>query len=217
MKLKKKKKTSGGDHQWVSLSRPNSSWLPHTLGNQGFLKLNLNKNLFHIQKSHPAFLPTEPQGKPKNTRVGSLSFSSRSSQARNRTGVSCNAGGFFTHWAMREVFLGFPCGSAGKESTCIAGDLGFSPWVGKIPRRRERLPSLVFWHGEFHGLCSPWDRKVGYNWATFHFHLPARKGEIQEFTLNLGVQSSLVRTFYGMTHVFPYVFIWVYCWDILGN
>ena len=25
-------------------------------------------------------------------------------------------------------------------------------WVGKIPWRRERLPTLVFWPAEFHGL-----------------------------------------------------------------
>ena len=32
-------------------------------------------------------------------------------------------------------------------------------WVEKIPRRRERLPTPVFWPGEFHGLYSPWGRK----------------------------------------------------------
>ena len=31
------------------------------------------------------------------------------------------------------VFLGFLCGSAGKESACNVGDLGSDPWVGKIP------------------------------------------------------------------------------------
>ena len=31
------------------------------------------------------------------------------------------------------VFSGFPCGSAGKESACNAGEPGFDPWVGKIP------------------------------------------------------------------------------------
>ena len=36
---------------------------------------------------------------------------------------------------------------------------GFDPWVGKIPWRREMLPTLVFWPGEFYGLCSPWGRK----------------------------------------------------------
>ena len=31
----------------------------------------------------------------------------------------------------------------------------FNPWVGKIPWRRERLPTPIFWPGEFHGLYSP--------------------------------------------------------------
>ena len=31
------------------------------------------------------------------------------------------------------VFLGFPCGSAGKESTCRAGDLGSIPGLGRSP------------------------------------------------------------------------------------
>ena len=32
-------------------------------------------------------------------------------------------------------------------------------WVGKILWRRERLPTPVFWPGEFHGLHSPWGCK----------------------------------------------------------
>ena len=59
--------------------------------------------------------------------------------------------------------LGFPCGSAGKESACNAGDLGSIPGLGrslgKIPWRRDRLPTPVFWPEEFHGLYSPWGRK----------------------------------------------------------
>ena len=31
--------------------------------------------------------------------------------------------------------------------------------VEKIPWRRERLPTPVFWPGEFHGLYGPWDCK----------------------------------------------------------
>ena len=38
-------------------------------------------------------------------------------------------------------------------------ETGFDPWVGKIPWRRERLPTPVFWPGEFHGLYSPWGHK----------------------------------------------------------
>ena len=36
---------------------------------------------------------------------------------------------------------------------------GFHPLVGKIPWRRERLPTPVFWPGEFQGLYSPWGHK----------------------------------------------------------
>ena len=46
------------------------------------------------------------------------------------------------------------------------GRPGFSPWVGKIPWRRERLPTLVFWPREFHGLCRPWSiglQRVGHD------------------------------------------------------
>ena len=36
-------------------------------------------------------------------------------------------------------------------------------WVRSLgwedPWRRERLPTPVFWPGEFHGLYSPWGRK----------------------------------------------------------
>ena len=31
---------------------------------------------------------------------------------------------------------------------------GFYSWVGKIPWRRERLPTPIFWPGEFHGQYS---------------------------------------------------------------
>ena len=31
--------------------------------------------------------------------------------------------------------------------------------VGKIPWRKEWLPTPVFWPGEFHGLYNPWDCK----------------------------------------------------------
>ena len=60
-------------------------------------------------------------------------------------------------------------GSAGKESACsVCGRPGFDPWAGKIPWRRERLPTPVFLPGEsgvaesdtlsdsgFHSLFSP--------------------------------------------------------------
>ena len=32
----------------------------------------------------------------------------------------------------------------------------FDSWVRKILQRRDRLPTPVFWSGEFHGLYTPW-------------------------------------------------------------
>ena len=57
----------------------------------------------------------------------------------------------------------FPCGSDGKESACNA-----DPWVGKLPWRKERLPTPVFLPREFHGqrslvVHSPWGHRVGHD------------------------------------------------------
>ena len=50
-------------------------------------------------------------------------------------------------------------GSAGKESACNGGDLGSIPGLQGSPGERKRLPTPVFWPGEFHGLYSPWGHK----------------------------------------------------------
>ena len=68
--------------------------------------------------------------------------------------------------ATHSVFLGFPCGLAAKESTCSVGDLGSIPGLGRFPWRRERLPTPVFWPGEFvHGVA-----KNQTLLSDFHFH-----------------------------------------------
>ena len=46
---------------------------------------------------------------------------------------------------------------------------GFDPWVGRIPWRRERLPTPVFWPGEFHGLYSLWVAKSRTRLNDLHF------------------------------------------------
>ena len=38
------------------------------------------------------------------------------------------------------VFLGFPCGSVGKESACNAGDLGSIPGLGRYPGEGKGHP-----------------------------------------------------------------------------
>ena len=68
-------------------------------------------------------------------------------------------------WLPTPVFLGFPCGSVGKESACNAGDLGLIPGLGRSPGEGESYPlqdsglensmDSVSWTI----LYSPWSRK----------------------------------------------------------
>ena len=44
--------------------------------------------------------------------------------------------------------MGFPGGSDGKESACNAGDTGSIQGVSKVPWRRARQPTPVFFTGE---------------------------------------------------------------------
>ena len=44
------------------------------------------------------------------------------------------------------VFLGFPCGSAGKESACNAGDLGSIPgWENALEKGKVTHSSILVW------------------------------------------------------------------------
>ena len=50
------------------------------------------------------------------------------------------------------VFLGFPGGSAGKESTCSVGDLGLIPGLGRSPGEGKGHPL------QYSGLENSMDR-----------------------------------------------------------
>ena len=110
----------------------------------------------------------------QNTEVGSYSFL----QGIFPTQVSHIAGGFFTSWATRPcfnswvrkicwrrnrpptpVFLGFPCGSAGKESACNVGDLG---WGDSLEKGKATHSSILAWK-----IPSPWGGRVRHDWVIF--------------------------------------------------
>ena len=58
-----------------------------------------------------------------------------------------------------EEAVGFPGGSDSKGAACSAGHLVSIPGFGKIPWRREWLPTSIFLPGEFYGQRS----LMGYN------------------------------------------------------
>ena len=55
--------------------------------------------------------------------------------------------------------LGFPCGSAAKESAHNEGDLGLISGSKRSPGEGKGFPTPEFWPGEFHGLYIPWGHK----------------------------------------------------------
>ena len=57
------------------------------------------------------------------------------------------------------LYMGFPCGSAGKESACNAGDLGSIPGLGRSPGEGKGYP-LQYSALENSMDCRiPWGRK----------------------------------------------------------
>ena len=72
-------------------------------------------------------------------------------------------------------FLGFPYGSAGKESAFNAGDLDLISGLGRSPGEGKGYPL------QCSGLENSMDcivlgvAKIGHNWATFHFHPTCRE------------------------------------------
>ena len=95
-----------------------------------------------------------------------IPFSRGSSQPRDESQVSCIAGGLFTNWAMREAK---DLATREATRTSLVAQLIKNPpamretWVRTLgwedPLEEERLPTPVFWPGEFHGLYSPWGCK----------------------------------------------------------
>ena len=70
--------------------------------------------------------------------------------------------------------LGFPCGSAGKESTCKVGDLGLIPGLGRSSGEWKSYPPQYsglknskdyIVHGVVHGAAKSQTRL-----SDFHFH-----------------------------------------------
>ena len=62
------------------------------------------------------------------------------------------------------VFLGFPCGSAGKESACNVGDLGSIPGLGRYPGERKGYPL------QYSGLQNSMDYIDTTEWLSLSFN-----------------------------------------------
>ena len=136
--------------------------------NTGVGSLSLLQGIFPTQWSNTG-LPhcrwilyqLSHKGSPRIPEWVVYTFSSRSSQPKNRTRVSCIAGGFFTNWAMREA--------PGGRHVTVSTDLkkawgcwraeGALEGGGPSPRDSRRLPKAKH-KGNLRGFPSgpsdPW-------------------------------------------------------------
>ena len=78
------------------------------------------------------------------------------------------------HWRSNRlptpVFLGFPCGSAGKESACNAGDLGLIPGLGRSPREGK---GYTFQYSDLENSMESIIPGVPKSWTQLNdFHFP---------------------------------------------
>ena len=68
------------------------------------------------------------------------------------------------------VSLGFPCGSAGKESACNAGDLCSIPELGRSPGEGKGYPLQYFGLENPRDCIVPGVAKSQTQLSDFHFH-----------------------------------------------
>ena len=69
-----------------------------------------------------------------------------------------------------DICMGFPGGSAGKESACNVGDLGSTPELGRPPGEGNGYP-LQYSGLENSMVCTVMgSQSVGHDWGDFHFH-----------------------------------------------
>ena len=92
--------------------RPHGLYSPWNSPGQKVGSLSFLQGIFPTQGSNPGFLhcrqiiyQLSQQRSPRILEWVAYPFSRGSSQPRNQTGVSCNAGRFFTNWAIREALI----------------------------------------------------------------------------------------------------------------
>ena len=75
----------------------------------------------------------------------------------------------------------FPC----AVQYILVAHLFYTYCVGKIPWRRERLPTPIFWPREFHGLYSSWGHKeldkAEHTTQQMEYYSAIKKNEILPF------------------------------------
>ena len=74
------------------------------------------------------------------------------------------------YYSLPYSYLGFPCGSAGKESACNVGDLGSTPGLGRSPGEGKGYPLQYSGLENSMNCIVPGVTKSQTGLGVFHFH-----------------------------------------------
>ena len=94
------------------------------------------------------FLHLNHQGSPRILDWVAYFSSNESSQPRNRTGISCVAGGFFTSWATREAYIKVPYLvrlTANRTPVSCTVGRRFTIWAPRRSNRESRTSQFKFY------------------------------------------------------------------------
>ena len=115
----------------------------------GVGSLSLLREIFPTQGLNPGLLHCRQilyqlshKGSPRILEWVACSFSSGSSRPRNRTGVSCVTGGFFTNWAIRETLRNIILFPLNTQAIQALVSQAYLPEIGPSRKISSKFPSL---------------------------------------------------------------------------
>ena len=113
--------------------------------------------------------------------------------------------------ATESSVLGHPWSLSWRRIRLQCRRPGFDPWIGKIPWRRERLPSLVFWPGECHGPYSPRGRNESVmterlSLHSIHHSCLLSSWDIAGFTLKIGYLATERQILHHLSYMWSFFF-----------
>ena len=151
----------------------------------GVDNLSLLQGIFPNQELHPGLLhcrqilyPLNRKGSPRGKNLapntclinGHHHFKNNN---KERSGLRIQILGAATYWMpfngrlCELFFVGFPCGSACKKSTCNERDLGSVLGLGRSPGEGKGYPLQCSGMENSTDSISPWGHRVWHSWATF--------------------------------------------------
>ena len=82
-------------------------------------------------------------------------------------------------WILYELsYQGFPCGSAGKESSCHSGDLGFISQLGRSPGLENSMDCIV------HGVSKSWTQLSNFHSLTHSLSVTKMVSTLKKVSTN---------------------------------